>query len=78
MEKSLLVNDSLTGSCIAVAQSLVLVLSAEVLLRLHLDPIFIVSVGLLKWQRVSAFSFWLSGLKHIAPELVPLLLSAGS
>lgn len=40
MEKSLLVNDSLTGSWIAVAQSLVLLLSAEALLRRALRPDF--------------------------------------
>lgn len=74
----MLVNDSLTGSCIAAAQSLVLLLSTEVLLRRALRPDFhsftrvIVMTG---WW-VSAFGYWTCSPKCIAPELVPAMLSA--
>lgn len=55
----MLVNDSLTGSCIAVAQSLVLLFSAEVLLRRALRPDFhsFSSVAVMTGWQVSAFDY---------------------
>ena len=55
----MLVNDSLTGSRIAVAQSLVLLLSTEVLLRRALRPDFhsFSRVTVMTGWRVSALGY---------------------
>lgn len=74
MEKSLLVNDSLAGSCIALAQSLVLLLAPKCCSGEHLRPDFH------SFSRAIVMTGWwvaALGPKYIPPELVLMMLLAG-